>query len=352
MITEVTQKKAKSLQQLKDIEIVACNQLYLNAVKILSEKLNLEIKQYHQEHVKQFTEKEGELVNNLMSSLELFLENQVETDESKKMQNFTSPRNLKEYLEDQKDNISEEVYNVMERLITPHQIRTAFTTYDLLMVYFSIYPIYEELFLFSSEARRALLTNGCVFGKDNHGKLLWCPLSDLGKLEIMNLSTESLYVWWGCHLSLPINTKVMLSFSKMYPNMYVKREKSREDGGSDEIFLEENPWSVNYVYDKNMIQKVEEQGQIIKSNSGNVGTNKQQGMMTFFSKNKSADTSSQQVKDSENSFKKVDIFVDAIVEDCEIIVMLPYMPPKADMLLTMKFDQNDENKEEVILTSS
>ncbi|WP_271767584.1 hypothetical protein [Aquimarina algiphila] len=218
-------------------------------------------------------------------------------------------------------------------------------TYNLMTIYFDLIPIYNDVFLFNETSRRALVTYGCLFYYTKNNTLKVIPMTDdittikndLSKILNDIGDESSLHFWKGCGMRIPEECSITISFTKVYPNLYIKSKTS-----DDKIFLEEQPWNVSLVYNgddgdnesfldiPNSLNPISHQ--IVTPNSDMKNTNIPKG------------------NGESNAIKKNSLTVNKEMQDCDMVVELPYMPPTADSLISIGF--KNDNTTEIILTTS
>lgn len=313
-----------------------------------------------------------------------------------------SPQDFIQYLKAKNKNINTEVINTFNR----YHIKVIWLSYNLLKTYFTFEPEYDKFFLLSSSTRRGLLTRGMIFkgeaervkAKSNiknygfidvtsmqkevddkpsesfevliNGRYVMVKYPNATTKKIDEVEKDKYYIWYGCHMSLPERTKVTLSFDKLYPTFYIgEMEKNPTTGGNNEVFLEEHPWTVSVIYDKDLhVSYKKETG--ITTTTTTTTTSESEGTIKkeiitektipdilgddLFTNQKivhmvpSIKANGQNVIDF-NSFR----FKIENIKDYEIILMMPYAPPKADMLVALNINKsNNDDKEEVILSTS
>jgi len=257
-----------------------------------------------------------------------------------------------------------ENHDFFVKILSKHHINIIWMSYHLFKVCLTYFPIYDEFYLMSSESRRMILTKGCVFWKSG-GEIKYQELkrhfllSNKGSIrqkivqECSYIPKENLFLWLGCHMSLPDKTKITLSFDRLYPNLYLGMNKKSNSNMSEEIFIEENPWSVNAVYNKGMLTDYD--------NNHSIETNQLNPFQ--FSLNMFSESNDKYKPDEPKEFKRRDLNANNDSNDYDLILTIPYVPPKADMLVSMKIrNHNPECKcvgkcncddfEEVILSST
>ncbi|WP_271782631.1 hypothetical protein [Aquimarina algiphila] len=212
-------------------------------------------------------------------------------------------------------------------------------TYNLMGIYFDLIPIYNDVFLFNEASRRALVTYGCLFYYTKSNTLKVIPMTDdvstlkndLSKILNDIGDKSSLHFWKGCGMRIPEECNITISFTKVYPNLYIKSKTSDE-----KIFLEEQPWNVSIVYDEDYLDVPKSLNpishQITTPNSNMKNTNIPKG------------------SGESNNVKKNSLTVNKEMKDCDMVVELPYMPPTADSLIAIGF--KDDEIEEIILTTT
>ncbi|MDC1162428.1 hypothetical protein OAT18_03190 [Tenacibaculum sp.] len=237
-------------------------------------------------------------------------------------------------------------YEDIKKLKTPFRIIQVYTTYNLMSVNFDLEPLYNDMFLHNNDTRKSMITKGSVFWYEND-KLCYLLAGKSSQLEIDKLKDKiktsyTIYnnvQWWrGCHAELPENCKVILSFDNIYPTLYVKKYNS-----NDEIFLEEQAWSMNMIYNKSLVNQSKSNFEDSTPNEiGSKGKSSLPSQISF------------PIKTSGASFQDILVDVNAAAKDCDIIAVMPYTPSKADLLLRLSFNKTDSDTtvDEIILTTS
>jgi len=212
--------------------------------------------------------------------------------------------------------------------------------YALMNSLLGIYDIFNDAFLSSSLRRRAMLSDGgaLIFYKDN--ELNFFALEDyisdqdtLVNIAADNNENPTLTLWQGCEMTMPEKCEIILSFSQVYPSLFIKRK-----GTDNEIFIEEYPWNVNYVANSDLLIKEGKSGDYLKSGNLNMNEVRHSGSI-----------SKKQLLDDD--FKEFSIELKEALEKYNVVIQMPYITPRADMLLKVSFD-NKKPENEIILTTS
>ncbi len=235
-----------------------------------------------------------------------------------------------------------------------YQLTRICSLYNIMTIYFGTLKGFDETFLLCSASRSAMVSNGIIFYYDENNTLHWFAaddknfgkkikrlekdLEDEGKSKAIK---ESIYYWGGCVMLLPDNCVVDLGFNSVYPKMYI-RSRANVD---KEIFLEELSWNVTLLYDSDFAsigQDTEENSQQkkIKQDRCYMNNDDFKSNMTV---NKSKTISN-------GDYGKFDLKVLENIENCNIVIELPYTPVKADILLKTSFKGKGET--EIVLSTT
>ncbi|WP_281991470.1 hypothetical protein [Aquimarina aggregata] len=247
-----------------------------------------------------------------------------------------------------------------------YRIQRIVTKYNLMSSLIGIYDIFNEAFLMSSASRRSIFSDdGAVFfskkNKEGGHILEFFSLEDCvknneeeelkDKLKTMVQTKEPgldfhLQLWQGCEMTMPKGCKITLSFSQIYPSLYIKRIDN-----NDEIFIEEHPWNINYIADKDLLNYNNENQFLsdviaienwdrIKRRTGSISKNQLSAI----------------IRDEENvkdEFQKIELEVLKALDECDVVIQMPYITPRADILLQVSFNDNvkKDSNAEIILTT-
>lgn len=217
-----------------------------------------------------------------------------------------------------------------------------------------------------------------------------------GNTEIQKGENKPFLIWLGCQMTLPTKTQITLSFDSLYPTFYLGKKNRNTRGGCNEIFMEEHPWTINAIYDTELGRQDDDIGSLkpketsVKvlakfanglaykdlkegelSDLQKIGVNKsklfeKQNLLNISSKynykeeinGASGTINREEDVTSPPSFRRFDFEVFPNSEDYDLILQMPYAPPKADMLVSLKINKSPQSPqgsdpfEEVILTTS
>ena len=310
-------------------------------------------------------------------------------------------------------------------------------------VQLGMYKIMNDCFLSSNDARRNMLTQGVVLwytqldkkeGPDSY-KLHSISLSELaptrkvfeelnktenkvfeerlitflnqfvGMLNLESVpfeetsetseSTKSTYVsgsfhfWGGVGMIIPPKVEVVVSFTQIYPSLFVKKKNA-----NNEIFIEESPWNLNWeTNDKNFftingetLTKIEGGDLEVEPDSPEADGNLEKGdeskdiedysfkikdkdlfclnvATTFYngfgdqqSGSLSKDRFSEAVVDlnqllGQAKYQDLDLQVQEALAKCSVVLQMPYIAPQADMLVYVSFADDDKGTDNILMSS-
>ena len=261
-------------------------------------------------------------------------------------------------------------------------------------IYLAFNDIYDNFFLLSNQSRRAVLTGGAIMrrvvNKDQTISIKWYEivryLDEVGfqKIRFLDNQNNSIeltenqleegqyFMWLGTNMQIPPKTKITLDFDKVYPNFFLGVKKEDSFGGKDEIFLQEGPWSLNAICNGNFLDegKIQSDRKLTITDNGEYIQNYQptdkhvvvakldpfQKTLNFYPRVKGQNFKGMHMgtdfTDKDN-FTNIEMWAELHTEDYDLVLLIPYTPPKADMLLSLKIkDNKNDTHEEVILSST
>lgn len=247
-----------------------------------------------------------------------------------------------------------------------YRIQRIVAKYNLMSSITGIYDLFNDAFLTSSHTRRAMLSDaGAVFfsKKNSNGKKeleffslekciennqeeeLKAKIQKIVDTKEPSLETR-LQLWQGCEMAMPENCEITLSFSQIYPALYIKK---RNKNSTDEIFIEEHPWNINYVANEGFLHHNMDNGPLkalVKNELKQIKTHK-----VCITKNQF-----KEIFDTNNSdpeYQTIELTVLEALKKCDVVIQMPYINTRADILLKVSFQEKAEkdSKPEIILTT-
>lgn len=289
--------------------------------------------------------------------------------------------------------------DLIKQINVKYRIARIDAAYYIMGLLFPIYPESDVAYRYSDSFRKAMLTDGGIIynnrpetdQKDSKDFIAFSTLLQKEDpiLEVQDIliavtnyfggaiqfpehyDFKEFFLFNGVEMAIPEQAKTIMSFNRAYPiavirsksqNSVSKKEEDpfrminskNQDHEFFEVHLEENPWS--FTWSVNWPKILEINGSEILNEDETSGEDLPVNAGGSFSKRLTSALRARILEYQESGgveqvdYMNIEVKIRKVIENCEIIIQLPFMPPRADLLTNIQFD--NEESPGIILTCS